>query len=271
MKSTVKSLIPPIIVNALKNIRRPEPVFSNYEEALAACKHDAYQSQEIVKIVVEKNLIHKRGLIEDKIVDFNAMRTLTALGIINTGRQLRVLDFGGGGGYHHAIAKIGMPSVSVKWNVVETPAMAKEAQRLSKDDLHFFDSIDSARLDNGDIDLVFSSSALQYCPAPLKILQQLVDIGAKHLFITRTAFNHEPETIIAIQNSQLADNGPGPLPSGFKNSSCSYPISFLPKADAEEIIKSKYDIRFAIVEARDVHTINNKKMHLYGYFCDLRN
>ncbi|WP_050475984.1 methyltransferase, TIGR04325 family [Herbaspirillum rhizosphaerae] len=270
MKNAIKSLIPPVLFNAAKKIKRPAPVFSRYADALAQCQNDAYENDEIIKVVVEKNLIYKNKVAKHKTLDFNAIRTLLALGIMDNEKTFNVLDFGGGGGYHHAIAKIGFRSSKIKWNVVETTAMAKEAQRLAGDDLRFFDNIDIAKQALGEIDLLFSSSALQYCPDPLAMLQKLVDVEARHLFITRTAFNDAPGTIIAIQRSHLADNGPGPLPDGFQNKEIAYPISFVDKAEVEKILTTKYDIRFAIEENQAVHVIGDKEMHLYGYFCDLR-
>lgn len=271
MKNAIKSLIPPILFNAAKKIKGSPPVFSTYTDALAHCQNDAYENNEIINVVVEKNLIYKNKVIQHKTLDFNAIRTLLALGIMDTEKTLNVLDFGGGGGYHHAVAKVGFESSNIKWNVVETAAMAKEAeQRLAGENLHFFADIDIAKQALGTIDLLFSSSALQYCPDPLAMLRKLVDVEAKHLFITRTAFNDLPGTIVAIQRSQLADNGPGPLPNGFQNKQISYPISFVDKAEVEKILMSKYDIRFAIEENRAAHLIGDKEMHLYGYFCDLR-
>ena len=95
-----------------------------------------------------------------------AFRTLAAIGLSTQGSNLNVIDFGGGG-YHYKLAKIAFGSErTLKWHVVETPEMVSEAIRIKEPDLGFYDDITDAKNDLVKVDLVFSSSALQYCSDP---------------------------------------------------------------------------------------------------------
>jgi putative methyltransferase (TIGR04325 family) len=61
-----------------------------------------------------------------------------------------VLDFGGACGLHYKQAQ----SSSVRWAVVETPAMAERARALASDKLRFFTSISDAAAWLGPIDVM---------------------------------------------------------------------------------------------------------------------
>ncbi len=117
MKAFVKTLIPPLVLKVLKPA--PPPLFNSYDEALAACRDSAYEGIDVVKVVVEKNIIFRHTIQSNPTVDLEALRTLIGVGLTDTQDKLHVLDFGGGGGYHHALSKVALgKSKSLKWNVV---------------------------------------------------------------------------------------------------------------------------------------------------------
>ena len=272
MKDFVKQLISPLLPRSLKPAAAPAPpIFNSYGDAYVVCQKSAYEGEDIVKVVIEKNIAYKKQIQSNPTFDLGSLRTLIGLGIANTKDSLHVLDFGGGGGYHYTIARVALGNgKSLKWNVIETPAMVKEAQRITDGNLKFFDNITDAKSDLGSVDLVFTSSALQYCPNPLKCLKELTEVGAKYLFITRTPFGDSDKSLISIQESNLSDNGPGPLPLGFADRTVSYPITFANKHEAEEILNEKYEIRFSIVEDKGSFRAGNSKFDKFGYFCSLR-
>jgi putative methyltransferase (TIGR04325 family) len=266
MKDLLRQLIPPVLLNVLKP--RSPPIFHSYEEARDACLDGGYQGSELVKVVVEKNLIFKRASQSNPIFGLSSLRSLIGVGLANTRDELNVLDFGGGAGYHYTLAKAALGrSKNLRWNVVETPAMVKDAKRLADAHLNFFDSIASAKSNLGFVDLVFTSSALQYCPNPLEFLRELTQVGAKYLFITRTPFNASETSITSIQVSRLSENGPGPLPPGFDDRRVSYPITFASKQEAEKILNEKYEIRFSIKEDKRTFRAGSNTFDMYGYFC----
>jgi putative methyltransferase (TIGR04325 family) len=115
-----------------------------------------------------------------------------------------VLDFGGGCGLHYKQAR----SPSVRWAVVETPAMVERAKELATDRLQFFPSISDAKNWLGPIDVMHSNGAIQYAPNPQFTLSHLCALNAKQMLWNRVLLG-EPET--EIQESLLGDNGPGPI------------------------------------------------------------
>ncbi len=271
MKKILKQLTPPVLVSLVQKLQKPkvtEPRFSTFEEAALTCQSNAYQNDEIVKVVVQKNALYKEKLNKEPIFDLGSLRTLIALGASRTSNKLNVIDFGGGGGYHYTLSSIAFGSKNdISWNVVETPAMSKEAKSLENEKLKFFDNITDAKNSSNEVDLVFTSGALQYCPNPLRFLQDLVEVNAPHLFITRTPFLESSKEIITIQASNLSANGPGPLPKGFTDRTITYPITYVSRKAVEELLKTKYDIRFMTDEGEGVFRLGDEEVTMNGYFC----
>lgn len=269
MRDLVKQLMPPLLIKAIQPAS--PPMFSSYDAASAACQNDAYEGADLVKIVIEKNIAFRKTIQSSPVLDLSALRTLIGVGLANTQEKLNVLDFGGGGGYHYALAKIALGNNRIlRWNVVETSAMSREAQRIADMDLKFFDNIRDAKNNLGLVDLVFTSGALQYCPKPLEVLKELTELGAKYVFITRTPFNDSDKNLISIQVSKLSENGPGPLPLGFRDKSVSYPITFASRREAERILNEKYEIRFLTREDKGTFRAGKNMFDMSGYFCELK-
>ena len=191
------------------------------------------------------------------------------MGLSNRETGINVIDFGGGGGYHHTISSkaLGKNDGKLKWHVVETENMAKEAQRITSKNLKFFHNIADAVKDFEVIDLVFSSSTLQYCPSPLLALKALTELNAKYLFITRTPFVESIDGIVTIQTSNLSTNGTGPLPKGFIDRKIKYPITYASRFAIENILTEKYEIRFMTEEGGGSFGFGGEKISMNGYFC----
>jgi putative methyltransferase (TIGR04325 family) len=247
------------------------PIYRSYDEALRSCSANGYENDDIVRVVIDKNIAFRDQLEARPALDLAAMRTIFGVGLACTGRCLRVLDLGGGGGFHYFIARTALGrTTDIRWNVVETPAMAREGARIADGALKFFPGVGEAVADLGSVDLVLSSGALQYCRDPLASLRELVDARASHLFITRTSFSESTGTIVSVQQARLSSNGPGPLAPGHEDRTVSYPIVFASRAQAECLLRESYDIRFVLTEDQGAYSVGETPMHLYGYYCDLR-
>jgi putative methyltransferase (TIGR04325 family) len=267
LKSLLKDLTPPLLLKVLRQSSYSSPSFKSYEEAIAQCQKGAYEAQDIVKVVVEKNILFRERIRRNPVFDLGSLRSLIGIALAGAKDTLNVIDFGGGGGYHHTIARAALnPEITLRWNVVETPAMVSEAQRMETEELRFFSDIAAASDDLESLDIVFTSGALHCCPDPATFLNSLIAVNPKHFFITRTAFNDGSETLVNVQKSLLSSNGPGPLPSGFVDKAVFYPNVFVPLAEAEEAIGKKYDIRFRIAEDKDAYVVGGKGIDMYGLF-----
>jgi putative methyltransferase (TIGR04325 family) len=134
-----------------------------------------------------------------------------------------VLDFGGGCGLHYKQAR----SPTVRWAVVETPAMVERAKELATDRLQFFTEISDAADWLGPIDVMHSDGALQYTPDPEQTLRQLCDLRATKMLWRRVCLSpHLTEQ--EIQSSFLGDNGPGKL-SGLKEKTVRHTRTKIPE------------------------------------------
>ena len=247
-------------------------IHRTFEDALLACPQGAYEFEDLVNVVVDKTAAFNDRLQTNRVFDLGALRTLIGIGLAHEASTLRVLDFGGAAGYHHSMAQMAFGQrIALQWNVVETPTMARQASRLASGTLKFFDSLAAAKDDLGSVDLLFASSSLQYCPAPLQTLQELIDVGAKRLFITRTPFFEGEATIVTTQTSRLSDNGPGPLPAGYTDQPMTYPISYVPRRRVEAMLRQRYDICFSVIEDPATLFVGHQAVNPYhGYFCERR-
>jgi putative methyltransferase (TIGR04325 family) len=268
---SIKDFFPPIFLKILKSIVHT-PSYKTYEEALKYCSNESYENIDIAKVVVEKNLIYKQKINQEVIFDYGAFRTLIGVSLATMGDSLRVVDFGGGGGYHYTLASKAFENkINFKWNVVETSAIVSHSNRMSNQNLKFFNNISEAVQDLGDIDLVFTSGALHCCPDPLFFLKNLVKVNARHLFITRTSFTELSEPIVNVHRSFLSTNGPGPLPNGFNDKAVFYPNVFVPIKIVEAILCENYDINFKIIEETAAYVVAGEKIDMFGYFCTRKN
>lgn len=267
-REVIRLLIPPLILKVLRRKSRAQIEFDDYSAARKAALGGAYEDFQLVSAVVDKNQIFKETLQSNLSLDLTSLRTLIPLASMQINEHLKVIDFGGGGGMHYFIARAVLdPSIPIRWNIVETKRMVELAQKNSDTELKFFEDLHIAHSELGNVDLIFTSSTLQYCTNPLEILGKLLDLDAKYLFITRTPFLEESKQIVTIQTSRLSDNGPGPLPKGYKDRFVSYPITYIDRVSVERMIGEKYNIRFKIDEGNSGFWFKNQQVSMTGYFC----
>ncbi len=275
MKKYLKLFVPPIVTDLLKMMgvgAQRSQEFQTYDQALKHCSSAGYQADEIVRTVVRKNVAFRDSVLRDRALDLGAVRTMIGVALsMKPGKRLRVLDFGGGGGYHHTVARSVLDDrVPLSWCVVETSAMAREARQMESGELKFFDNIEAARQALAEVDLVFSSGTLHCCPDPEAYLRELLELNAEFLYITRTGLTDSEKQVASVQVSKLSSNGPGPMPAGMADMEVRYPNVFVPKESFERMLLERYEIRFRMVEERDVYRVGVHPIHLHGYFCTRR-
>lgn len=234
------------------------PIFKNFNEALLNCSGRGYSEAELVNTIIIKTINFKNTIRSDITWDLRYLRAIFAVMFALQEKSLSVIDFGGSAGLHYFICRHLLSNdIALDWNVIETESMCQACLRSElslSTELKFFDSVgsfmDATRIsrDSRQVDLVFSSSALQYTPDPLACLHDLISVGASSICLTRTPFSHLNRTIFSIQQSNLADNGPGPLPAGCSDQKILYPISYLPLDFCINTLKSFYDIRLKVAE-----------------------
>ncbi len=259
-------------MNTHDSARVINQIYGSYDEALALCNGVGYSMNELTEVVVKKNLAVKELIKKDACLSSEATRTLLGIGFALNSKSIRVLDFGGGGGYHYTLARHALgDECQIKWDIVETESMCQAGVAIANEHLKFFSNISAAAADLGYVDLILSSSALQYCPDPIEYLKGLLAVSAKYIYITRTPFLNGENTLVSIQGSMLSHNGPGPLPDGYVDQQILYPISFVPLNKVEALIKEKYNIRFKVLEDAANLFIDGQPVNpYYGFFCELK-
>jgi putative methyltransferase (TIGR04325 family) len=246
--------------------RQASDVFDSYDKALQSCG-SSYDDQYLADVVVAKTQVFRDELATNPELDGTALRTIAGLAFARpTEGQFRVLDFGGQAGYHYFIARASLPStIALDWRVVETRCMATAAaSQLTSTELAFFDSIERA-VSDWKPDLVFASGVLHCVSDPLYGLEQLIQVGARTIFITRTALATEGPTRAIVYKSMLSSNGPGILPRHIRDEEVKYPAVFVPRARFEAILSSRYDISIRLREEVDVYTVGSTRVGMFGY------
>jgi len=245
-------------------------IYESYEDALKVCSAPGYEAKELVNVVIEKTKILEKEITNKNVFDFSILRIISAILLAQNNKEINVIDFGGAAGHHYLIAKkILGDKFNLNWNVIETTRMTNECSKIfSSKNLNFYDNAQKVKNNSNEIDLVFTSSALQYCSNPVSTLRELLALNAKYLFITRTPFSPLDHDLISVQKSLLSDNGPGPLPNSFQEKIIYYPVTFISRKKIEDLISENYDVEFILEEdhaklfLQDI-PINN----YYGYFC----
>lgn len=265
-KNFFKPLVPPVFVDLFRKNQITD-TFKSFESALASVRY-GYENIELATVVVQKNIQLKEQIEANRQIKFGDLRVIAAIGMTNR-KKVRVLDFGGGGGAHYFIAKAVLGNViELDWSIVETEATVQQARVLETNHLKFFSSIEEAANHLKEVDLVYSSSALQYTPDPLITVKQLIALNAPKLFITRTPFTEGAEKIISKQVSLMSANGPGALPKNIKDKRIEYPITFVSKEKLRQILTNTYEIQFEIEEECNVFRIKNEPINYWGFFCN---
>jgi len=264
----LRRFTPPILIDTKRRISGDRRVFPDYDSALRQCG-EGYNSAALAGMIVEKMRRHiQTPPPETCLTNISAMRSALAVGLAGAGRTtLNVVDFGGAAGAHYFDARDTFPHLKLRWHVVESEAMAKNASSLETDGLHFYSSIDEAVRGFGSegADLLFSSGAFQYTPNPLDFLRRACLAGARSVYLTRAAVV-ETRQVTVIQRSSLASNGPGPLPPGFSDHTIEYPVTFCRKNEFEDVLKEFYRIKIVLNEEPRVCFVGKEWASMFGYY-----
>jgi len=277
IKKLLKDLIPPIFLKLVNKSRRNilQPIYKSYDDALAVA--GSYEEKDLIKVIVAKTKKYLakeniNGLINfDSISDARTTRTLFAIAAGINKKTITILDFGGSAGIHYFTAKqLISNDISLKWCVVETESMVKEAKNegIENEELLFFSSIDEAANKISNFDIIYSNYALCYTPNPLMYLEQLLQTNFEKFFLTNTAMNSENKEVVGLQTSTLSTNGVGrDIPDHLEISDREiiYPFTIPSKQQVESIIKQYGNIVYSIKEVEATYNTIDGSFNNYGY------
>ena len=228
-----------------------------------------YNSRLIADVVVAKNQKLIEDLNSQDFITLNQvlLRPLIMFALMQK-KEIKVLDLGGGGGTHFHVTRNFLDhQVKLKWAVVETEAMVSSAKVISHPQLEFFTDLNKAVKYLGGVDFALASSVLQYFPDPFDGLNKLLNAKAQYVLITRTALLDDDKIIHHLQKSKLSDNGPGKMPSQFKDMEVEYPVTFVSRKKFILTLQNYYEVICEFEEDQAVHKVNNQIINQYGFLC----
>jgi len=229
----LKKFSPEIMLDAYHTLRFRLGFLLSDDKKVSYSKYDIYES------VVTKTIEHNNQN-SGSFRLLNSNLSLLVGYFENLSGPIKVLDFGGGSGLAFYEINRLFPGLISEWSVVETDLLVKMAKHTENEMLKFYPSIQSATKQN-TYDLVFASSSIPYTDNPQDTLQQLIDIRAKNIIISRNALTNKLISQNIMQISDLKSNGPASHIK-IKNKFVAYPIVISSIKDFESKISEKYNI-----------------------------
>ena len=198
-RATLNGLVPPIAHVVLRGGRG----YPTWEQACAAAS--CYDNEALNAFKVARSAQRR---VDGSLLTANVLQ-LTALGLNKP--EIAVTDFGGSTGDLGRDFLAMWPAAS--YTVVETAALVAMMQGTS-----------AVRFEHampGSCDVFFSSGTLQYVDSPMKVLAEGFASARHAVVLARNTFCGE--ALYYVQRSKLFENGYGPIPEGFRNTTVRYP------------------------------------------------
>jgi putative methyltransferase (TIGR04325 family) len=221
---------------------------------LEACPDSGYGDSDLADMVYRKTMRLKERSSDDPPIPTSDALIHSLLAVLITAQshrqdnKINVVDLGGACGAHYLVIRpLLNPDVKLNWAVVETSTMAQRAKPLETEELKFYPSLSSAQENCDRIDLLHSSGTIQYVSDPRRTIEEILDFMPTFIFLNRLALS-EKKTIVAIQNSLLSANGPGPAPDDVPDRISHYPVTYFPKTQLEKMLRPKYQIKLRFSE-----------------------
>jgi len=249
-----------------------EDVFLDYKEALNSCSKNGYENNDIIALVKRKAISYRELIKKEKYlkVKIGVIPLLELVNRISANQEKIVIyDFGGADGIYYLQLRKCLPlKTKILWYVIETPEMVNEMKDLESDELKFFDSIENAKQETGEIPNIFhTSGTLQYTSNPIENLEKICNAGAEFLVFNRSSLINSEDNLISIQTSLLSWHGEGMLPEGFNEKVIKYPHSNISKKKFEDTLFGNYNILYTYEDSSGIKKLNQEDIVGLCYVC----
>ena len=185
---TLKDFLPPIVVKFAEKIIKGHKVFSNFEGVAKFCSGRGYEDSDLCKVYALETAKYKKYLnkknmdIELPLNNAYLLAAIIRYLMPRSKHSITILDFGGAGGGHYLqVKKLLGSAIKIKWIVVETAEMVKNSKKFENGELRFISSIDDYKHYVSEVDLIYTSGALQYVNNPYRYLARLLKIRARYI------------------------------------------------------------------------------------------
>jgi putative methyltransferase (TIGR04325 family) len=222
-------------------------------------KNKGYNNLALNKSIVKKTIIYsKLKSINDH--NINLQRTVKFLKFLKKKKLKKIIDFGGGAGYHFFVAKIVYPNLNLKWLIVENQIMVKLCNKKIKNkNLFFFDSFKQIK----KADIFFSSCSINYTTNPIETIKTIIKLKPKYLYFTRTPLA-ENKSFKFKQISLLSENGPCQIKNE-KEILVEYENKIITRQSFEEIFKNDFTIILKYIDEKNAFFFKDKSFNTYTY------
>ena len=219
-----------------------------------------YENNKLNSYIINKTKKNNK-LKNGEDLKINQLRALYFSWFIKNKNSHKILDFGGGAGYHFFLTKEFLEKkYNLDWNIVENNTMVNLCKKKIKDKKLFFYN-DLLKVKK-KIDIIFSSCAINYCSEPQKVLNDLMRFPCKYYYFVRTPLSSN-NNLEFDQFSMLSENGPEKL--FLKNDEVvKYTNKILTKKKFEEIIKKRCKILFSFKD-EEKSLSYKEKVNCYTY------
>jgi putative methyltransferase (TIGR04325 family) len=225
-------LIPPIVVEGIRRLRRPtstkqtpappptasptscEPVASrstlpewemvaDTEEVWTA--HEGWMHDSILKTQLSKWQDFLRSVEGPRAPDYATHNTIMSFGYV-LGRVAErratasVLDWGGGLGHYYVYARALFPALKLEYVIKDLPSFRAAGERLLPDATYLSNEEQALAR---SYDLVFASSSLHYTRDYYGLLGRLCDSAAEWLMITRSPIVERSDDFVVVQRPYM--------------------------------------------------------------------
>jgi putative methyltransferase (TIGR04325 family) len=206
MQSTTTSRIKRLVKHFLR-IKEPAIVewVGDYSDwSVASAVSEGYDAEEIaskmiqsVRDVLDGSATYCRDGVTFRTGEFNwQLVTFVERLALAVGRSINVLDFGGAFGDGYLQNRSMVDEYVASWTVVEQASLLRQAKTLPYvPKLTFQDSIGACQV---PIDLVIVSSVLQYIADYQKVIDGLVGLRSRGIFVDRTGFVPDDQSVNRI-------------------------------------------------------------------------
>jgi len=237
MKKTIKKILPSFALDIFKSLKSPwRGDYSTWTDALKVC--EGYSSEEILKKVSEATSQVASGLypyerdsvLFDK-VDYSWPLVSALLYTHHQDGYLNLVDFGGSLGssfYQNNYFLEDLPGV--KWMVVEqTNFVAEGKMKFETERLKFHSDLGAA-VKQDQVNFVLFSGVLQYLENPEEIIEEVLKLSPKVIFLDRLTVIEGERDILTVQK----------VPKEIYNAS--YPCRFFSKNKIFKVFSKKYNL-----------------------------
>lgn len=228
-------------------------------------KNFSYNDLELNKSILSKTIEFRERKI--KIKNLNYLRTVDFIKFIKKKNITKVLDFGGGAGYHYFITEKLFPNLISKWIIIENKTMVRLCNNLTNSKNLFFQNNLKT---NHKVDIFFSSCAINYLNNPVNIFKKISKINCKYLYFTRMPLTSQ-KYIKYDQYALLSDNGP--LASHVdKDKIIKFTNRIIPIKAFEKIFTNKkFKIIKSYIDEKSAFIYNNECISTYTYIIEKKN